>query len=88
MSVFNIENMFLNIFRPCRRILVTTRRTELRLVGKREQVCNRTVRTFELDKTFRNIPAGKKFINGKFNIFKVTVANIDRVKNIGANKFN
>ena len=88
MSVLNIENMFLNIFSPCPRVLVTTRRTELRLTSNREQVCNGTVRTFELDKTFWNIPTGKKFINGKFNIFKVTVANIDRVKNIGANKFN
>jgi len=52
MSVFNIENMFLNIFRPCHRIPVTTRRAELRLASNREQVCNRTVRTFELDKTF------------------------------------
>ena len=50
--MLNIENMFLNIFRSCRRILVTTRRTELRLTGNREQVCNRTVRTFELEKTF------------------------------------
>ena len=76
MSVLNIENMFLNIFSPCPRVLVTTRRTELRLTSNREQVCNRTVRTFELDKTFWNIPAGKKFIKGKFNMFKVTVANI------------
>ena len=76
MPVFNIENMFLNIFGPCHRIPVTTRRTELRLAGNREQMCNRTVRAFELDKTFRNIPAGKKFINGKFNIFKVTVGDI------------
>ena len=76
MSVLNIENMFLNIFSPCPRVLVTTRRTELRLTSNREQVCNGTVRTFELDKTFWNIPAGKKFINGKFNMFKVTVANI------------
>ena len=75
MPVFNIENMFLNIFRPCHRIPVTARRTELRLAGNREQMCNR-VRAFELYKTFWNIPAGKKFINGKFNIFKVTVANI------------
>ena len=52
MEVLNIENMFLNIFSPCPGILVTTRRTELRLAGNREQVCNRTVRTFELDKTF------------------------------------
>ena len=76
MSVLNIENMFLNIFSPCPRVLVTTRRTELRLTSNREQVCNRTVRTFELDKTFWNIPAGKKFINRKLNIFKVTVGDI------------
>ena len=76
MAVFNIENMFLNIFRPCHRIPVTARRTELRLAGNREQMCNRTVRAFELYKTFWNIPAGKKFINGKFNIFKVTVGDI------------
>ena len=74
--MFNIENMFLNLFSPCHRIPVTARRAELRLAGNREQMCNRTVRTFELYKTFRNIPAGKKFINGKFNILKVTVANI------------
>ena len=76
MSVFNIENMLLNIFSPCHRIPVTARRAELRLANNGEQVCNRTARTFELDKTFWNISAGKKFINGKFNIFKVTVANI------------
>ena len=76
MSVLNIENMFLNIFSPCPRVLVTTRRTELRLTSNREQVCNGTVRTFELDKTFWNIPAGKKFINRKLNIFKVTVGDI------------
>ena len=52
MPVFNIENMFLNIFRPCHRIPVTARRTELRLAGNREQMCNRTERAFELDKTF------------------------------------
>ena len=52
MAVFNIENMFLNLFSPCHRIPVTARRTELRLAGNREQMCNRTVRTFELDKTF------------------------------------
>ena len=28
MPVFNIENMFLNIFRPCHRILVTTKSAE------------------------------------------------------------
>ena len=77
MSVLNIENVFLNIFSPCPRILVTTRRTELRLAGNREQMCNRTVRTFELDKAFWNIPAGKKFINRKLNIFKVTVGDLD-----------
>ena len=44
--------MFLNIFSPCYRIPVTARRTELGLAGNREQVRNRTVRTFELDKTF------------------------------------
>ena len=76
MAVFNIENMFLNLFSPCHRIPVTARRTELRLAGNREQMCNRTERAFELYKTFWNIPAGKKFMNGKFNIFKVTVANI------------
>ena len=52
MSVFNIKNMFLNIFGPCHRIPVTTRRTEPRLTSNREQVCNRTVGTFELDKAF------------------------------------
>ena len=88
MAVFNIENMFLNIFSPCYRISVTARRTELGLAGNREQVRNRTVRTFELDKTFWNIPVGKEFTNRKLNIFKVTVTNIDRVKKIGANKFN
>ena len=74
MSVFNIENMLLNIFSPCHP--VTARRAELRLISNGEQVCNRTVRTFELDKTFWNIPAGKKFINRKLNIFKVTVGDI------------
>ena len=76
MAVFNIENMLLNIFSPCHRIPVTARRAELRLISNGEQVCNRTVRTFELDKTFWNIPAGKKFINRKLNIFKVTVGDI------------
>ena len=50
--MFNIENMLLNIFSPCHRIPVTARRAELRLISNGEQVCNRTVRTFELDKTF------------------------------------
>lgn len=77
MAVFNIENMLLNLFSPCHRIPVTARRTELRLASNREQVCNRTVRTFELDKAFWNIPAGKKFINRKLNIFKVTVGDLD-----------
>ena len=54
MAVFNIENMLLNIFSPCHRIPVTARRAELRLTSNGEQVCNRTVRTFELDKTFWN----------------------------------
>ena len=76
MAVFNIKNMSLNIFSPCHRIPVTARRAEPRLASNREQMCNRTVRAFELYKTFWNIPAGKKFINGKFNIFKVTVGDI------------
>ena len=50
--MFNIENMFLNIFSPCHRIPVTARKAEPRLTSNREQVCNRTVRTFELDKAF------------------------------------
>ena len=68
--------MSLNIFSPCHRIPVTARRGEPRLTSNGEQVCNRTVGTFELDKDFWNIPVGKKFIDRKLNIFKVRVADI------------
>ena len=55
MAVFNIKNMSLNIFRPCHRIPVTARRAEPRLTSNREQVCNRTVGTFELSLQVRNL---------------------------------
>lgn len=44
--------MSLNIFSPCHRIPVTARKGEPRLTSNGEQVCNRTVGTFELDKAF------------------------------------
>ena len=80
MVVFNIENLFLKVLSPYHRILVTTRRTEFRLTSNGEQVCNRAVRTFELEKAFWNIPASKKLINGKLDIFKVAIALRNLVK--------